>query len=89
MNIFQRSRFKKKQMMNNASLESFGDVSFALINHPMNQPMHLVSWLTIDHKIVKFSTPFKYLHINKWDVGCVLQVVVLSPMEVPLPNMCL
>jgi hypothetical protein len=59
-------------MMNNASLESFGDVSFALINHPTNQPMHLISWPTIYPKIVKHSAPFKYLHINKWDIGYVV-----------------
>jgi hypothetical protein len=53
-------------------MESFGDVSFALISHPTNQPMHVVSWPTIDHKIVTYNTPFKYLHINKWDVGCVV-----------------
>jgi hypothetical protein len=77
-------------MMNNASLESFGDAIFALINHPTNQPMHVVSRPTIDHKTIRHNnTPFKYLHINKWHVGCVLQVVVLSPMEVPLPNMYL
>jgi hypothetical protein len=34
-----------------ASLESFGDASFALINHPTNQPMHVVSWPTITTRL--------------------------------------
>jgi hypothetical protein len=73
-------------MMNNASLESFGDASFALINHPTNQPMHVVSWPTITTRLLDTIHHSNIYTSTNGDVGCVLQVVVLSSDEVTICN---
>ncbi len=67
-------------MMNNASLESFGDASFALINHPTNQPMHVVSWPTITIRLLDT------IHHSNIYTSTNGTLVVLSSDEVTIRN---